>query len=302
MATTVSFNNNNTWVAPNNDYITIECWGSGGGGGSTTSGTATGGGGGGGSYSKSIVQVIAGITYSFNVGAVGTASSGNANGGNGGNTWFNANQVTAIGGTYGRRTAVGGAGATGGNGQIKRDGGAGASGNNANNKGGGGGSSAGSAANGRAGQGVVGGGNGSDSANLPVGAGCGGNGGATNTSGTSGLEPGAGGGGSGNWVSGTLAGAAGKLGQVSITYNANTTVGGKVTAGGANIAGARVYVISSEDNNANNACFQGVATTDANGNWTLTNVPVGRIVAAFVQHNNATAQYTALGVPFVTSS
>lgn len=309
-ANSITYNNNNFWTAPNNDIIQVKLVGGGGGGGSTDSATASGGGGSGGIVTVSNVQVTAGVQYTIVVGAGGARGSGNANGSNGGISYFKRTtgnnddgmNLKANGGAGGMRNSF-----SSSINYINTDGdllfgpGRANNGNNANNSGGGGGSSGGNSANGRNGQGIVGGGNGTDSANLPAGAGAGGNGGAANSNGLNGVYPGGGGGGSGNNAGGTAkVGGNGAIGQVILSFRDNATVSGKVTTAGANQEGAKVIVMASDDNNANNSFVVGVATADAQGNWTMT-VPSARVISAVAQHNNATAQYTSKATPFVAS-
>jgi hypothetical protein len=98
----VSFTSNNTWVCPDGVASVIaECWGGGGGAGHTNS-TIKGGGGGGGAYSKKVVLVTAGVTYTVNVGAGGAGGIGEANASDGGDTWFNtSSEILAKGGKGG---------------------------------------------------------------------------------------------------------------------------------------------------------------------------------------------------------
>lgn len=93
-----------TWLCPPGiTEVTVECWGGGGGGGASQA-TITGGGGGGGAYSKKLVSVTPGVTYTVTVGAGGTAGA-IVSGGNGGDSWFSTSGTVLAkgggGGTYG---------------------------------------------------------------------------------------------------------------------------------------------------------------------------------------------------------
>jgi len=302
-ANSISFNNNNTWTAPNNDIVMVECWGAGGGGGSTTSASIASGGGGGGAYARANVQVVAGRTYSIQAPPGGANGAANANGVSGVYSqfaWNNTNNwttyVRAAGGLFGRATTTRGAGGTVANsfGDIAFAGGVGANGVNATGIGGGGGAAAGNANAGAAASGATGG----TGAN---GGGNGATGGASGANATDNAEaPGGGGAGAGNNTGTGRWGSPGKNGTVKITFNDNATISGKVTTVGANQADARVMVIASTDNNAANSFLVGVATANAEGNWTMT-VPSAKVISAVAQHNNATAQYTSKAAPFVAS-
>lgn len=290
------------WTAPNNDIVMIECWGGGGGGGSTNLANNAAGGGAGGVYARSNVQVVAGKTYAYQIGAGGANGGANANGLVGGVTQITivngANVITSV-------TAQGGAGGTRNNaggisteaqsrGEILFRGGNGAAGVAATGIGGGGGAAGGNANTGANASGATGG----------VGANGGGNGATGGASGANATnnatEPGGGGGGGGNNTGTQRYGSPGKNGAIKITFRDNATVSGKVTTAGANQENARVMVMASTDNNAANSFLVGVATANAQGNWTMT-VPSARVISAVAQHNNATAQYTSKATPFVAS-
>lgn len=300
-ANTITYNNNNNWTAPNNDVVKVEVWGAGGGGGSTSSSTSAGGGGGGGAYARANIQVVAGRVYNIIAPAGGANGGANANGTAGGNSifrWNNTNNWTIYvqggGGRGGVRTNAAGAGGTVANsyGDISFAGGSGAAGVNATGIGGGGGAGAGNANVGAAGSGQTGGTGANEGGNGATGGSSGAN--ATNNA----TAPGGGGGGGGNNTGTASYGSPGKNGYVKISFADNATVSGKVTTGGANQADARVFVITSTDNNAANSSLVTVATSNAEGNWTAT-VPSGRVITAAVQHNNATAKYTAKAAPFL---
>jgi hypothetical protein len=295
---TITYNNANNWTCPASQTVMVECWGSGGGGASGAA-TVPAGGGGGGSYARSNIAVVKGQVYRIYAPAGGANGASNANGAAGGATRFTIdnganglmNLVQAAGGGGGVRTNAAGPAGTVANsiGNIAYAGGNAAAGVNATGIGGGGGAGGGNAAAGANASGVTGG----AAAN---GGGKGGNGGAAGADAAeAGAAPGAGGGGSGN---GTKLGKAGGVANVTITYNDAVTVSGKVTIGGANLADARVIVVSSDDNNAANTFFADVATSNAQGNWSAT-VSANKKIAAFAQHNNATAQYTSNAQPLI---
>jgi hypothetical protein len=302
-ANSISFNNNNTWTAPNNDIVMVECWGAGGGGGSTNLAANASGGGGGGAYARANIQVVAGRVYTIQAPPGGANGTANANGTAGVLSqfaWNNTNNWTyylrAAGGLGGRNNNAGGAGGTVANsfGDICFAGGAGAAGVAATGVGGGGGAGAGNANAGAAASGATPG----AAAN---GGGKGANGGASGANATdNATAPGGGGGGSGNNTGTQRYGSSGKNGTVIITFADNATASGKVTLSGANLADARVMVMASTDNNAANSFLVGVATANAQGNWTMT-VPSGKVISAVAQHNNATARYTSKATPFVAS-
>jgi hypothetical protein len=194
--------------------ITVEAWGGGGRGGSRTS-DGVGGGGGGGAYSRSVINVVPGTTYNFNVGA-GSSSSAAGN-----DSWFGSNTtLMAKGGFSGANNDNGngkaGGLATDGFGDFKRSGGNGADGNTSGTDyGGGGGSSAGTASTGSNGNNSTGG-------IAPVGGGDGGAGRYNSQgNGTDGIIPGGGGGGAIR-DSGTRNGGSGANGQVIISWTSGT--------------------------------------------------------------------------------
>lgn len=206
-----TYGSNGTFeVPPGVTELTVECWGGGGRGGTrTSSGTPGGGGGGGGAYSRSVLTVSPGSTYTVTVGG---GSSGT---GSGGDSWFGSTAtVMAKGGASAGNNS--GAGASGGSaaasvGDIKFAGGNGST--VSGSDGGGGGSSAGTTANGSTATG-------SSGATAPPGGGNGGNGRTGgNGNGSAGSTPGGGGGGarrtSGLW---TRNGGSGANGQVRVTY------------------------------------------------------------------------------------
>lgn len=295
---TITYSNNNNWTCPASQTVKVECWGAGGGGASGNA-TIPGGGGGGGAYARSNIAVVKGQVYRIYAPPGGANGASNANGVTGGPARFTIdnganglmNLVQAAGGILGVRTSGAGAGGTVANsiGNIAFAGGAAAAGVNATGIGGGGGGGASNAATGQAASGVTGGA-------ASGGGGKGGNGGAAGfDAAEAGAAPGAGGGGSGN---GTKLGKAGGVAHVTITYNEAVTVSGKVTLGGANLADARVIVVSSDDNNAANTVIAEVVTANAQGDWSAT-VSANKKVAAFAQHNNATAQYTSNAQPLI---
>ncbi len=185
--TTQTFNSSSTFVVPAGvTSITVEAWGGGGKGGDRTSAGA-GGGGGGGAYSKRLVTVVPGNTYTVTVGA-----GSSTNGQNGGDSWFGSNTtVLAKGGnSVGNNTSSGSSGgATTIYADVSYSGGDGANGSNGSSRGGGGGSSGGTGSNGDDGSNQNGG--------SVTGGGDGGNG-RSNSSGNGnpGIVPGGGGGGS----------------------------------------------------------------------------------------------------------
>ena len=245
-----TYTSNSTWTVP--DCVTeieIETWGAGGGGGSTEKVSWSGcGGGGGGAYSKSILQVTPGATYSIVVGSGGIKGANVAapggDGTDGGDTWFTNSAgsvlVLAKGGKGGTRDdiapndfQVGALGAKGGLasagiGQVRFSGGDGGSGwHGSVGRGGGGGSSAGISANGIA----------SDSGSYqsvppttlaPAGGGNGGNGGdGGGDDAYAGEFPGGGGGGGAGDPGET--GADGAGGQLKISWERTRTYNGSGT-------------------------------------------------------------------------
>ncbi len=148
------------WPVPNCvTTVTVEVWGGGGGGAAGALAGGNGGGGGGG-YSKSVISVAQGATYSITVGAGGNAGSA------GGNSWFGSattvlargglgasSTAGATGGAIGIGTATTTVGGNGGNAS-------GVSGGIGGNAGGGGGSGGGAGSNGNGPGGGGGGGGG----------------------------------------------------------------------------------------------------------------------------------------------
>lgn len=141
----------NFTVPANVTSISVEVWG-GGGRGATMSAAGAGGGGGGGAYSRSILTVVPGTTYSFVVGSGSNSASP------GGDTWFGTSTtVMAKGGSSAANdSALPGAGgqAALGVGDVTFSGGSGFNGSGTNA--GGGGSSAGSSSPGNSASGSAG--------------------------------------------------------------------------------------------------------------------------------------------------
>jgi hypothetical protein len=220
------------WIAPTclvANTVTVQVWGGGGGGaGDASINKRGGGGGGGGGYSRSIVTIIPGNSYTLQVGAGGNGGSLDKNGDNGQSSWFeNTTTLLANGGNGGTLSAPptcsctstnGGAGGIAGTGDITFSGGNGGGSydNGMTSTGGSGGSSAGIASNGNSGM------NGTQNNTQVVGAvavsggGAGGDGGAgfTDEQGFNGKVPGGGGGGSTDDANGGNGGA----GRVIISY------------------------------------------------------------------------------------
>jgi|GEM_PF-918425 len=172
--------------------ITVELWGGGGRGGAREPGggnnTALAGGGGG-AYTRSVISVTPGSTYSLYVGAgAGSAAPGE-------NSWFDSpSTVLAQGGqSVAANSNVPGAGgsAAAGIGDVKYDGGTGAAGVGGS-FGGGGGSAAGTGAAGAYGDSSQ---ISQDGATAPSGGGDGGDGAQLGVPGAMGVAPGGGGGG-----------------------------------------------------------------------------------------------------------
>jgi hypothetical protein len=215
------FSSSGTWTCPSGPTsITVECRGAGGGGGGTpASTTAFGGGGAGGSYSKSVLAVTPGTTYTVTVGTAGTAGSNTGtNGGDGGDSWFgNSATILAKGGAGGGAGATGTPGAGGlgsdaGNiGDAHFKGGNGFAGSSTRSGSGGGG--AGSTAAGGDASATIGGSAGAN------GGGAGATGRTTNGTGSAGTAPG--GAGAGGFNNNSATGRAGGLGgggTVIISY------------------------------------------------------------------------------------
>ncbi|MBW3469206.1 beta strand repeat-containing protein [Arthrospiribacter ruber] len=189
--------------------ITVEAWGGGGRGGTRTS-NGNSGGGGGGAYSRSVLSVTPGQTFSYTVGA------GSTNANAGGESFFgNTSTVMAKGGNSVPNNNVNGA--TGGQasegfGAIRFSGGNGATGSGT--FGGGGGSSAGNAQIGTSSTNQNG-------AIAPAGGGNGANGrSGSQGNGESGISPGGGGGGAyrTNAAGGDRIGGNGANGQIRISW------------------------------------------------------------------------------------
>lgn len=233
------------WTAPTGvTSVKVECWGAGGGGGggSIANGLTNnaGGAGGGGEYALDpAIAVTPGNMYAYTVGATGTGGGINTNGSDGANSTFTGNSVTvtahggkggAKGGSSTSSAGTGGAGGTGSTNATHFNGGTGGNGaNGGGSNAGGGGGGAGSAGTAHAGNNgnngtttsggtsvsaVTGGGNGS----------FGGFGSLSNAgNGTVPTIPPGGGGGGGTGFSGFTGnpglGAAGRNGQVKLTYS-----------------------------------------------------------------------------------
>ncbi|MEP2671383.1 MAG: T9SS type A sorting domain-containing protein [Cyclobacteriaceae bacterium] len=205
---TQTFLSNGSFLAPPGvTSVTVEAWGGGGAGATFSSAGFGSGGGGGGGYSRSLLTVTPGNSYSVVVGAGGSSSGlpGNPSS-------FDGTQVVAAGGSSGLAPSSGGQPglASSGIGNVKFSGGSGGNGNFilfGTGTGGGGGSSAGTGANGNSGFSPGSGGS------APSGGGAGGFGN-TFGGGGSGSFPGGGGGGSGSSVGGL-----GANGQVLVTYS-----------------------------------------------------------------------------------
>ncbi|MEI6166075.1 MAG: DUF2341 domain-containing protein [bacterium] len=210
-----------SWTAPAGvTLITTECWGGGGGGGGDNTALGNGaGGGGGGAYARlNAYTVIPGNAYSYTVGAAGGAGgSANGTGGTGGSTFFvgasTLNAAGGAGGVGGNSGAGGNGGAAGTTGDVKFSGGNGRVGSSV---GGGGGGSAGTASAGTTATSQTG-------AAAVTGGGPGGSGGSGAAGGTPASGPGGGGGGGDDNLS-AVAGGAGYVGQVRITFKAAATV------------------------------------------------------------------------------
>ena len=210
-----TFTSSGSWLCPTGvTSVTVECWGGGGRGGARTNGNNIAlAGGGGGAYSRSILSVTPGNTYTVTVG-----SGSNSATTSGGDSWFNAIEtILAKGGgsvTDNSNTRGAEGLANQGVGDIKYDGGRGAAGVGGTS-GGGGGSSAGTGASGNYtnNQTTISGGT------APTGGGNGGEGAALNDPGNSGITPGGGGGGGFRAGYGTTeAPGNGADGQVIITW------------------------------------------------------------------------------------
>lgn len=105
-----------TWTAPAGvKCVEIELIGGGGGGGGNNGGGSNGGGGGGGGYTRALVAVTSGTSYTYAIGAGGTAGAigGGGAGGNSSMT-IGATSLVANGGSGGDGDGGGGAGGAGG--------------------------------------------------------------------------------------------------------------------------------------------------------------------------------------------
>ena len=205
----------NTFTVPAGvTQVTVEAWGGGGRGGSASDNgyTRSGGGGGGGAYSKKVITVTPGNTYTIVVGLGGSDTNLN-----GGQSTFDSTVVVAEGGKgVATNTLTGGIGGiwNSANGDSGFSGGNGADGIiTTKNYGGGGGSSAGTAANGNSGNTSTGG-------IAPAGGGAGGNGSTNNgSSGANGAGIGGGGGGATKGTGNAIPlGGTGNNGQVIISW------------------------------------------------------------------------------------
>jgi len=236
---------NSTFTVPAGvTCIQIEAWGGGGKGGTRTfiGGIGSGGGGGGGAYSRNVLSVIPGNSYTVSVGAGSNTTAP------GGDTYFiNTSTILAKGGSSvgdNISTGVNGGVASSGVGDIRWSGGSGANGTGSN--GGGGGSSAGDASNGLTATNQTG-------ATAPTGGGNGGDGkfGVQGT-GTDGSSPGGGGGGAYRTSGQTRIGGYGAPGQLIITWIGLTGTNipvvtspifpGATTISGTSEAGATIVV------------------------------------------------------------
>ncbi len=194
-----------TFTAPATASYLVETWGGGAGGGGFDTGTDDGPGGGGGAYSAEYVNLTAGDTCDWVVGAGGAAGAADTIGSDGGDSEFENDGGTVVvrakGGDAGVDLVTGGVGGDAGSGigSIKYSGGNG-------HPDGGGGSSAGTAANGNSATDYLG-------ATAPT---DGGDGGQMTVPG---FAPGGGGGG-GNWFTAENA-QAGAPGKLRITWPAS---------------------------------------------------------------------------------
>jgi hypothetical protein len=263
---TQTFNVNGSFTVPAGiTSMQVECWGGGGKGGARTT-NGQGGGAGGGAYSKSLLAVTSGTTYTVTVGAGAISTSA------GGDSWFiNNTTVMAKGGNSVLDNTT--TGATGGLasasiGTVKFNGGNGA--NSAATYGGGGGSSAGTAANGTTAINNIG-------AIAPAGGANGGAGrNATEGTGTIGAAPGGGGGGAFRTTANQVGGN-GANGRVIITWGPEV-----------NIQGNTVSIVDGD-------------TTPAVGDFTdfgSTSVLSGFIIKTFVIQNTGINDLTIGAITF----
>lgn len=104
----VIFSSSAQWTCPRGiDQITVELWGAGGGGGGGTAAyypcnNTCGGKGGKGGYTKSVIQVTPGTTFTISIGSGGAGGSEGKDGLDGENSLF-SNQVVANGGKGGKK-------------------------------------------------------------------------------------------------------------------------------------------------------------------------------------------------------
>jgi hypothetical protein len=113
-----------TWTAPANiTHVMVEMWGGGGGG---SGGSCGGCGGGAGAYTRDVVSVTPGTTYSVIVGAGGAVGSSSANAANGGESQFAT--TFASGGQGATPFSPGAGGAINPNAMISHPGGSGTNG------------------------------------------------------------------------------------------------------------------------------------------------------------------------------
>lgn len=207
-----------TWTCPAGvTSVFVELWG--GGGGGSYGGGGTGNGGGAGAYAASTITVVPGTVYSFFLGNHGNGgTSGSQNGTNGTDTTWQSTVIVAKAGKGATTSAVG-THQTGSVGTTVFQGGDGFLGYMAGSNflGGGGGGSGGTAANGKNATGTSG-------ATAVSGGGPGGNGANANLLGAATAPNAKPGGGGGGGASGVPNGAAGKIGQVRLTFSAATTI------------------------------------------------------------------------------
>lgn len=277
----------NTWIVPNGvTEVIVETWGGGGRGGSRTSGSNTYGGGGGGAYSRSIISVTPGQSYTYVIGA------GSSNTTAGGSSRFyltsapGTDLVRAVGGnSVPNNTSTGATGgaASSGVGEVRYSGGRGA---NGGTNGGGGGSSAGTNQDGNYTSSTTN----SSGATAPEGGGNGGNG-RTGSSGNgnSATEVGGGGGGARRDSNGgSPVGGSGANGQVKLTY----TPSAGIVSGPSSI------------------CIGGTTTftsTFAGGEWSSADPSIATVdpntgVINGISAGPATIRYTILGCQPAVSS
>ncbi|MDN3204840.1 glycine-rich domain-containing protein [Algoriphagus sediminis] len=271
-----------TWVVPDGvTELIVEAWGAGGRGGTRTS-DGYGAGGGGGGYSRSILSVNPGDSFSYSIG-----QGGNNSNIDGGNTIFGSNLVVANGGEgASNNSSAGGDGATAGTGDVTYSGGDGANADNfgGGQRSGGGGSSGGQDSDGNGGSGrnggtaVTGGGAGGDGAN----------GGSNDQAGGDGAQPGGGGGGADRIGSSTVNGGEGGDGRIKLTYTLNAGI----------------------VNGPQSICVGGTTTftsTMMGGVWSSADPAIATVdpsagVITGVSPGAATIRYTITGCTIATSS